>query len=268
MIQGIQSINDRKTAASNIILGVLEKSNKNHLIFVIDELDRCNPRYAVKLIEVIKHYFINVPIKVLFVTNNKQLSSIIEKNYGEKFSGYEYLDKIFDLIVNMPSYSHKEFIGMHGRVYDSQFSEAMIAVSDYYEMSLREMERYILLAELSTEHIDSPYLSDSHPNELRQLKYFTKYFLIPLLLGSKIKNEKDFTVLMSFKQNAVTRLNEIVSNIKYAQQMIKNFNTGTSLMYDATRIYSELISSDNYRTAQETEIIRQLLMNMVSNIVM
>ena len=45
----------------------------NRLIIMVDELDRCKPSYAVKLLERIKHYFTNDRITFVFSVNTYEL---------------------------------------------------------------------------------------------------------------------------------------------------------------------------------------------------
>ena len=84
----------------NIINNILPNDKK--LIFIIDELDRCKPNYAIELLEVIKHYYSNNKIIFLLGTNNEQLSYTINNYYGSNFDGYGYLNKIYDLIIELP----------------------------------------------------------------------------------------------------------------------------------------------------------------------
>lgn len=90
-----------KEEISNLIQEL--KSEKcNKLIIFIDELDRCRPNYALKLIEVIKHYFKRTDVLVVCLTDVEQLSYIIENVYGTNISSYLYLDKIFDFRFEIP----------------------------------------------------------------------------------------------------------------------------------------------------------------------
>ena len=58
----------------------------NHLIIIIDELDRCKPTYAVKLLERMRHYIFDNRITVLVSTNLKELQHTIKALYGTEFN--------------------------------------------------------------------------------------------------------------------------------------------------------------------------------------
>lgn len=63
----------------------------NRLIVFVDELDRCKPSYAVRLLERIKHYFDHDRITFVFSVNTNELHHTIKKHYGDEFDGSRYL---------------------------------------------------------------------------------------------------------------------------------------------------------------------------------
>lgn len=80
-----------------------EACNQKPLIFIIDELDRCNPHYAVKTLERIKHFF-NIP-NIVFVLSidKKQLSNSIRGYYGSNLiDANEYLKRFIDIEYILP----------------------------------------------------------------------------------------------------------------------------------------------------------------------
>lgn len=85
---------------------------KGPLFVFVDELDRCRPDYAIRLLEGIKHLF-NVP-GVVFVasTNLEQLSKAVGAVYGANFSGFDYLKRFFDFEYQLPVPDRLLFIQM------------------------------------------------------------------------------------------------------------------------------------------------------------
>lgn len=80
-----------------------EASVQYPIVFFVDELDRCNPHYAVKVLERIKHLF-DVP-NIVFVLsiNANQLQHAINGFYGSpKINGKEYLKRFIDLEYRLP----------------------------------------------------------------------------------------------------------------------------------------------------------------------
>ena len=80
-----------------------EICDKKPLIFIIDELDRCNPHYAVKTLERIKHLF-NIPNIVFVLSIDKeQLSNSIRGYYGSNLiAADEYLKRFIDIEYILP----------------------------------------------------------------------------------------------------------------------------------------------------------------------
>lgn len=68
---------------------------KGRLIVFTDELDRCRPTYAVKLLERVQHFFDNNKITFVFSVNLYELKNTIQKLYGPSFDGDRYLDRFF-----------------------------------------------------------------------------------------------------------------------------------------------------------------------------
>ncbi|MGJ3259626.1 MAG: KAP family P-loop NTPase fold protein [Rhodospirillales bacterium] len=74
------------------------------LIIVVDELDRCRPTYALKVIESIKHLFSVNRVCFLLSGDLTQLQAIIEGAYGNSgsFDSTRYLEKFFQLKISLP----------------------------------------------------------------------------------------------------------------------------------------------------------------------
>lgn len=79
-----------------------ELAAENPIILFIDELDRCRPDYAVDMLEVIKHVFDVENVKVVLVTNTKQLRAAINHRYGAEVDAQKYLDKFLKYSFALP----------------------------------------------------------------------------------------------------------------------------------------------------------------------
>ena len=62
--------------------GRADNAGEYPVIFFVDELDRCNPRYAVAVLERIKHLFEIPNIIFVLAINKKELSNAIQGYYG------------------------------------------------------------------------------------------------------------------------------------------------------------------------------------------
>ena len=105
----IRNNKDLKEKISTFLQEVkIERGNK--LIIFVDELDRCNPTYAVKTLERIKHYFSSPDIIFVLAVNLSELQNTIKQYYGNSFNAYQYLDRFFDLRLDLNSIDINRFI--------------------------------------------------------------------------------------------------------------------------------------------------------------
>lgn len=73
------------------------------LIFIIDELDRCRPNYAVSILEQIKHFFSVPNIVFILSIDKEQLGNAIQGVYGsDKIDSDEYLRRFIDIEFSIP----------------------------------------------------------------------------------------------------------------------------------------------------------------------
>ncbi|MCF2554392.1 KAP family P-loop NTPase fold protein [Faecalicatena contorta] len=88
------------------MIAVRESMNKiakeKTVILVVDELDRCMPEYAIKVLERLHHIFENIEnIVVIIAVDSEQLESSIRTIYGEKTKSKDYMKKIIDITFKL-----------------------------------------------------------------------------------------------------------------------------------------------------------------------
>ncbi|MCY4201506.1 MAG: P-loop NTPase fold protein, partial [Aestuariivita sp.] len=76
--------------------------DKTHVIFVIDELDRCRPDYAIELLEVIKHFFSVPHLHFVLGVNLSALEDMVRTRYGAKIDAQTYLGKFIQVTLELP----------------------------------------------------------------------------------------------------------------------------------------------------------------------
>jgi hypothetical protein len=82
---------------------LVEITKEQKIVFIIDELDRCRPSFALSTLEKIKHIFSVPGVKFILSTNSRQLHSIIKKQYGYDLDANLYLEKFFRFKIKLPS---------------------------------------------------------------------------------------------------------------------------------------------------------------------
>lgn len=80
------------------------------LIFMIDELDRCKPVFALQLLERIKHFFAVPNVHFVLGTHMGQLRNSVNAAYGANINANTYLQKFISLtfpLVDATDYKHE-----------------------------------------------------------------------------------------------------------------------------------------------------------------
>lgn len=82
---------------------VKTNGSEKPLVFIVDELDRCRPNYAVEVLEQIKHLFSVPGIVFVLSIDKNHLASAVRGFYGsEQINTDEYLRRFIDLEYSIP----------------------------------------------------------------------------------------------------------------------------------------------------------------------
>lgn len=144
-----------KAALTSAVQELKEQRKKLPLIFMIDELDRCRPTYALALLERIKHIFNVDGIVFILALDKEQLLESIRTVYGPKTDANRYLRRFVDYRYTLPEPKPENYPRhlMSSFNYGQQFSrvtgdpnagnhflETFIALSTCFGMRLRDQE--------------------------------------------------------------------------------------------------------------------------------
>src|SRR5207244_5920704 len=80
------------------------------IIFVVDELDRCRPPYAIELLEKIKHLFLVDGLVFVLAIDRQQLGESVKCLYGEGLDADNYLRRFIDLEYRLPAPKLEQFV--------------------------------------------------------------------------------------------------------------------------------------------------------------
>lgn len=198
---------------------LIEKSNR--LVIFIDELDRSNPIFTVKLFEKIKYFFNDDRFIFVFSTNLNQLQYTIEKYYGDKFNGSYYLQKFFDYQLELPEIDLNKYIDYSINLIsvnsDKYMDTAILEILKYKKFYLRDCNKFFQLLKLKYE-------------ELKCLGANLSYFLFigilfPVLLAVKIKDINEYRKIKSGKGKE--EFCNIVSNCETITFAIKSLTNNS-----------------------------------------
>ena len=125
------------------------------LIFIVDELDRCRPPFALDVIERVKHLFSVQNVCFVLVMDLPQFETAIRGAYGVEFDARTYLEKFYHLKVMLPEpnyvsqkkrdrYIEYLWRNLKPEFKDSQDAELVLEeirfLADAHELSLRKIE--------------------------------------------------------------------------------------------------------------------------------
>ena len=177
-------------------------TNNRKLIVFIDELDRCTPTFAVKLLERINHYFINDSIIFVFSVNLTELQHTVKKYYGENISASRYLDRFFDLRISLPPIELDSYLNiLNFNNTRNRYETVCKEVIKELDFEIREIYRFVNLAKLAAykpTHSDEYHLS----GEGKATDFILKYVL-PVALGLKVTNLDAFNDFISGKNGEI-----------------------------------------------------------------
>jgi hypothetical protein len=172
--------------------------NGNKLIVFIDELDRCSPVFAVKLLERIKRYLLNDSVVFVFSINQLELQHTIKRFYGEELDACRYLDRFFDLRIELPELdlgNYKNTFGIPDLM--NLRERTCIEFAKYTHMSLREMSKYFQISRKATYAVtdkkDKSHLSVIDMNTERLL--FS--VITPVAIGLRMMNLDEYNKLIN-----------------------------------------------------------------------
>lgn len=231
LTKDIYSVEEVKSTFNRLLEDIMiEKANKT--VIFIDELDRCNPIFAVKLLERVKHFFSDDRFIFVFSTNLKELQYTIKKFYGEGIDGYSYLDKFFDLQFSLRNVNIENYINSmkvidvnSGYLIDICIKEMCLL----FDFSLRKCNRYINLISLVYENV-----RDGNIDILATCIFF------PIILAIKIKDINLYERVISGNgekelKEIILKSREIVSAMNY---FLQTEDKETELTFDFTQLYN------------------------------
>ena len=214
--------------------------DQGKLTIFVDELDRCKPTYAVKLLERIKHYFNNPNVTFIFAVDLSQLQYTINQYYGLQFNGYQYLDRFFDLVISLSAPDIDKYFDNTKNILEAvQHFEKSDPKNSYYYLFCKELINYF---SFSIRQINHFYLKTNSAayNLLDQIlnpqgiafqserngKFIIYEFLLPLM---NALNQSDIDEYNNFiSGNASKETLNILAKSKYFTKYYKDISTNES----------------------------------------
>lgn len=137
------------------------------LVFVVDELDRCRPTYAIETIERIKHLFDVPHVAFVIGVDKQQLMESVKAVYGN-IDARQYLLRFFDLEFHLPAPDRTAFLKSLWERYQ---------IEEYFEKKNIDIA---LRSKLRNARRCIAYLAKMHSFTLRELETLFKSFVLVL----------------------------------------------------------------------------------------
>ncbi len=179
------------------------KDTEHPLVFIIDELDRCRPTFAIELLERVKHIFDVHNMVFIIGINRDQLCKSLSTVYGNINTDI-YLRRFFDFEFNLPeadsqvfaehlidrfqlneafqSLSETSHNSVHNNDYDN-YRRVLPKLSSALGLSLRDIDYSIRLLALLTRNVP--------------LQTYTCPHLVVILIAMKFKSPEFYSSLIS-----------------------------------------------------------------------
>ena len=91
---------------------LIKKTDSKKLVLIIDELDRCRPDYAMKILETTKHFFDIDGIIIFYFANRKVLNHSLQAmyNFKEESDGENYFVRFFVEEIKLSKIDYSSYI--------------------------------------------------------------------------------------------------------------------------------------------------------------
>lgn len=186
----------------------LKKEASQPVVFIVDELDRCRPSFAIELLERVKHVLDIPGIIFVFGLNQGELCASIRSIYGEIRSDV-YIRRFFDMVTTLPDVGREEFFYYAIKEYGlmdffkdlggesdrnihreefGQFTLLFVQLSEILKLSMRDIDFCLRTMSLVGKNLAAN-------NSMYPL-------LIGILLPLRLKNENLYKGLLDGKQVA------------------------------------------------------------------
>ncbi len=179
------------------------KETKHPLVFIIDELDRCRPTFAIELLERVKHIFDVRYLVFVFGINQDELCKSLSSIYGD-INTDVYLRRFFDFGFNLSEADSHGFATQLidrfqlGHVFQSLSNKASDRVHLYdYDNYRKLLPKLWSALGLSLRDIDYGIRLLALLTRSLQPRTFTHPFLLVILIAMKFKRPEFYRSLIT-----------------------------------------------------------------------
>ena len=165
IIKKNDKLSDKIDAVKNLLRDSIDRKK---IIIIVDELDRCKPTFAIKLLEIVKHLFNVKGIVFIFALDINQLQHCVKTVYGDEFDAIGYLERFFDYYSLLPKGSDEQLFRKFAEEYDIlEDVESFYEMCNSFNLTPREMKGVC-----SSFYYLNKYQLKGYPLKARQLCFY------------------------------------------------------------------------------------------------
>ena len=174
----------------------------NRMVIFVDELDRCKPSFAIKLLERIKHYFECECVTFVFSVNIEELQHTVKQYYGSDFNADLYLSRFFDLQISLPPAAMRAlFAEMKLTNSNYAFEKTCLAVIKYLDFQLRDIQQFYAFAKKTAYKATHPSSSLYTYGGCEEALRFCLDFFLPVLVGVRLHSPTSYREMIDGKNS-------------------------------------------------------------------
>jgi len=213
----------------------LKKScSKKPQIFIIDELDRCKPSFAIDTLEIIKHFF-DVENCIFIVSVDKlQLEESAKTIFGQEMDSEKYFSKFFDYQYNLLPIRFYETVDTSNIYRLDKIVKGISELFQILSISLRDSNK--IFNEFVSKY--KKYNNEEISSEEKWTEQ--QCYIVAFLLTLKYTDLLFYTELMSGNYSRhITKVKDEVSKIS------NNYSKLLNHKIDEKHTYSSILSKLN-----------------------
>lgn len=231
-----------------MIKGIFEDilvEDAEKLVIFIDELDRCRPTFAVEMLESIKHYFDDERFIFVMSINKPQLIHTISRYYGEGFGSDLYLNKFFDISIQLPPADTRTYFDNLGISCDSSYWIDQFAreLQKKYSLSLRDSTRYLQKITFIKDKFQNNIGDDSWKIMVLFIPVLCVFDIVDISEKNRLLSGNGFDILEKLITDESAMKKYILRLVDKREDTEENFCEG---MNELKTIYHYVFATDNY----------------------
>lgn len=200
-----------QTSIKELACNLSEEHGK--IMVIIDELDRCSPNHALRVLEATHHLLNTEGLIFMFSYNRDQLETLVEHAYGTGIKAGEYLQKFVTLNFKFPALNTSQIQAANNRLIqeraemhnstmtnNSILVNALTRISDWITiaaMTPRQIQQYTSITLMVKGKLNRELTDSLSSSEIAALIYWklTKPRALAKLLNPSVKLQERLKIM-------------------------------------------------------------------------